>query len=56
MHQQWLDRTSGIAAASFMQLFPPGDARAGMFNIEFESAVYRELNQVQIESLEDWSY
>ncbi|KAJ9637488.1 hypothetical protein H2204_004912 [Knufia peltigerae] len=52
----WLDRTSGIAAASFMQLFPPGDARAGMFNIEFESAVYRELNQVQIESLEDWSY
>lgn len=56
MHDKWLDRASGIAAASFMQLFPPGDAKAGKFNIEFETAVYSELNQAQSKSLEDWSY
>lgn len=37
----WVDREAGIAATTFLQLMPPGDAKAMNFNFRFEEAVYR---------------
>lgn len=40
---QWVDRSSGVAGAVFMNLFPTGDAKAAEFNLKFEHAVYATI-------------
>ncbi|CZR68167.1 related to beta-lactamase class C and other penicillin binding proteins [Phialocephala subalpina] len=37
----WVDRKTGIAATTFLQLMPVGDTIAGEFNVRFEEAVYQ---------------
>lgn len=39
--RQWVDRKTGIAATTFLQLMPVGDPIAGKFIIAFEKAVYK---------------
>ncbi|KAJ3519793.1 hypothetical protein NM208_g13983 [Fusarium decemcellulare] len=41
----WIDRKTGIAATSFIQVMPVGDAIAGEFNIRFEEGVYKAFGQ-----------
>ena len=42
---QWIDRKTGIAAALFTQLMPPGDAAVTGLLIELEMALYRAVNR-----------
>ncbi|KAM5364073.1 hypothetical protein ACJZ2D_011690 [Fusarium nematophilum] len=41
----WIDRKTGIAATTFLQVLPAGDRIAGEFNINFERAVYKAFGK-----------